>query len=126
MTSHAIVWLDQRAAHVLHVRPDAFDAAQIATPQHLHRRHPDGVSGAKQHPDDAKRFFHEVAGSLADVERLLVVGPSTAKLAFIRYLHTHDAALESRVVGIETVDHPTDPQLAAYARSYFDLDAGRD
>jgi hypothetical protein len=80
----------------------------------------------KEHPDDAKRFFHAVAGSLAGVERLLVVGPSTAKLAFIRYLHGHDTALEAKLVGVETVDHPTDPQLAAYARSYFDLDVGRD
>lgn len=126
MTTHAIVWIDQHSAHVLHVRPDAFDVAQITTPTHLHHRHPKGSGDAKDHPDDAKRFFHVVAGSLAGVERLLVVGPSTAKLAFIRYLHAHDAALEAKLVGVETVDHPTDPQLAAYARSYFDLDVGRD
>jgi len=126
VTVHAIVWIDHRSAHVLHVRPDAFDADKIITPQHVHHRHPKGPSGAKEHPDDAKRFFHEVTGSLGDVDRLLVVGPSTAKLGFIRYLHAHDAALEAKVVGIETVDHPTDAQLAAYARGYFDLDAGRD
>jgi stalled ribosome rescue protein Dom34 len=122
---HAIVWIDHRTAHVLHVRPDAFDAAQLTAPQHLHHRHPKGPSGSKEHPDDAKRFFHEVAGSLVDAERLLVVGPSTAKLAFIRYLRDHAPLLEAKLVGVETVDHPTDPQLAAYARSYFDLDVDR-
>jgi hypothetical protein len=48
------------------------------------------------------------------------VGPSTAKLDFSRYLHKHDPALEARIVGIETVDHPSDGQLVAYARKYFE------
>jgi hypothetical protein len=56
-----------------------------------------------------------------DSLHILVVGPSTAKLHFLRLLHTHDRVLESRIVGIETVDHPTDRQLAAYVRTYFRL-----
>jgi hypothetical protein len=34
-------------------------------------------------------------------------------------VHEHDRALEPRVVGVETVDHPTDRQLVAYAKKYF-------
>jgi hypothetical protein len=49
-------------------------------------------------------------------------GPSTAKLDFIRYLHKHEPALESRIVGIENVDHPTNNQLVAYTKTYFKLD----
>jgi hypothetical protein len=30
-------------------------------------------------------------------------------------------ALEPRIVGIETVDHPTDGQLVAYAKKYFGM-----
>jgi hypothetical protein len=48
------------------------------------------------------------------------VGPSTAKLDLIRYVHQHEHALEPRVVGVETVDHPTDGQLIAYAKRYFE------
>jgi stalled ribosome rescue protein Dom34 len=121
MTTRTAVWIDHREARIFHVSAETFDVATVATPQHVHRRHPKGESGAKEHPDDAARFFHEVAGSLADSYHILLVGPSTAKLDFIRYLHTHDAALEARIVGIETVDHPTDGQLAAYARTYFKL-----
>jgi hypothetical protein len=43
-----------------------------------------------------------------------VVGPSTAKLQFIRYAAKKDRTLEPRIVGVETVDHPTDRQLGAY------------
>lgn len=122
MTTRTTVWIDHREARVFHVSPETFDEVTVAVPQHVHRRHPKGESGAKEHPDDAKRFFDEVARSLGGSRHVLVVGPSTAKLEFIRYLHEHERALESNVVGIETVDHPTDPQLAAYTRTYFKLD----
>jgi stalled ribosome rescue protein Dom34 len=122
MTTHAAVWIDHREAHVLHITPDKVDEATVTVPQHIHHRHPKGQAGAKEHPDDAKRFFHEVARSLEGLGGVLVVGPSTAKLDFIRYVHKHDHALEARIVGIETVDHPTDGQLTAYARKYFKLD----
>jgi len=122
MTTRTAVWLDHREAKVFHVSPDKFDEASVTVPQHVHHRHPKGESGAKEHPDDAKRFFREIARSLGDAHHILVVGPSTAKLDFLRYLHTHEHELESRIVGIETVDHPTDGQLAAYIRTYFKLD----
>ena len=53
---------------------------------------------------------------------MLVVGPSTAKLEFLRYVHKHDHGLETQIEGVETVDHPSDKQLVAYARKYFKLD----
>ena len=121
MTTRTALWIDHREARVFHVSADQFDELTVSVPQHVHRRHPKGESGAKEHPDDLKRFFHEVSRSLEGSTHILVVGPSTAKLDFIRYLHQHDHALESRVVGIETVDHPTDRQLAAYVKTYFKL-----
>jgi stalled ribosome rescue protein Dom34 len=121
MTTRTAVWIDHREARIFHVSADAFDEKTVATPQHSHRKHPKGESNAQEHPDDAKRFFHEIARSLAASSHILLVGPSTAKLELLRYLHTHEHAIEACVVGIETVDHPTDRQLAAYARTYFKL-----
>ena len=60
-----------------------------------------------------------MATELRTVEALLIVGPGSAKLEFIRYLHAHDRALEANVVGVETVDHPSDGQIVAYAKKYF-------
>jgi stalled ribosome rescue protein Dom34 len=121
MTTRTAIWIDHREARVYHVSAEAFAEETVVTPQHVHRRHPKGESGAKEHPDDADRFFADVARSLADSLHVLVVGPSTAKLQFLRFLHTHDRVIESRIVGIETVDHPTDRELAAYVRTYFKL-----
>ena len=63
-----------------------------------------------------------MARELEGAERVLIVGPSTAKLQFVRHAHKHDPALEPRIVGVETVDHPTDRQLVAYSKRYFALD----
>jgi hypothetical protein len=41
------------------------------------------------------------------------------KLHFLRYVQRHDHALEARIVGIESADHPTDAQLVAHVRHYF-------
>jgi hypothetical protein len=119
MTNHVAVWIDHKEARIFHIQPDKIDAETVLAPQHLHHRHPKGPEGPKEHPDDAKRFFHALGRSLEGTEEILLVGPSTAKLDYVRYLHQHDQAIEHRVIGIETVDHPSDGQLVAYARTYF-------
>jgi hypothetical protein len=123
MTSHvhAALWLDHHEAKIFHVDREGFDESKIRAPaQHLHlHRHPKGPGEPPEHPEDRARFFKEVARALADSEELLIVGPSTAKLQFFRYLHEHDRTLESKVIGLETVDHPTNAQLVAYIKQYF-------
>jgi stalled ribosome rescue protein Dom34 len=90
-----------------------------------HHRLPRGSEGRKDHPDDAKRFFHEVARALDRADEILVVGPSTAKIEFVKYMHKNDHARDPRILGVETIDHPSDARLAAYARLYFKARAGR-
>jgi hypothetical protein len=41
------------------------------------------------------------------------------KLQLAKHSHAHDGELVSKVVGVECVDQPTDGQLVAYARKYF-------
>jgi len=115
---HAAVWIDHREARIFHVGPDAFDEATVRAPhRHVHR-HPT-VTAEHDHPADAARFYHDAAHALADAEEILVVGPGTAKLELIKHIHEHEHALASKIVGVETVDHPTNGQLVAYVRGYF-------
>jgi hypothetical protein len=37
----------------------------------------------------------------------------------VKYLDAHDRTLRAKVAGVETVDHPTDREMVAYARKYF-------
>ncbi|HEV2358473.1 MAG TPA: translational machinery protein [bacterium] len=127
MLTHAVVWIDHNEARVFHVQPETpghvqpepVDETTILSPQHLIHRHPKGRGEAKEHPEDATRFFHEVARSVDSVDTVLVVGPASAKLEFLKYLQGHDEKLHAKVAGIETVDHPTDREIVAYARKYF-------
>jgi len=114
--------MDQHEARVFHVQAEGFDESTLHAPHHVFR-HPK-PQGDRHHPEEEHRFFQELARALAGADEILVVGPATAKLHFFRYLHKNDHELEARIVGIETVDHPTDKQLAAYVRSYF-LNADR-
>lgn len=127
MTSHlhAAVWLDHHEAKIFHVDEEGSDEKVVRAAAHHVHRHPKGSSEQHLHPEDAPRFFKEIAHALADVTELLILGPSTAKLQFVRHLHAHDRALEAKVVGIETVDHPTDAQLVAHVKAYFDVAAKR-
>jgi stalled ribosome rescue protein Dom34 len=121
MTSnrHVLVWIDHHEARIFHVSADGLDERTIQAPTHHVHRHPKGPTPEHHHPDDQHHFFQAVARQLQGAESILVVGPSTAKLQFIRYAHRHDATLEPHIVGVETVDHPTDSQLVAYAKLYF-------
>jgi len=116
---HAVVWMDQHDAKIFRFDNEAFEATSIESPHHHVRRH-SSATVEHQHPADAQHYFHDIAVALADVAEILVVGPAKAKLEFIKHVHHHDRALEPKIVGVETVDHPTDGQIVAYARKYFE------
>jgi stalled ribosome rescue protein Dom34 len=118
MSRHAAVWIDHKEARVFHLEAKTFDESTLHAPHHV-ARHPKSQTSDKYHPEEERQFFREVAQALEGANEILVVGPSTAKLHFLKYVHKQDEALEQRIVGIETVDHPTDRQLAAYVRQYF-------
>jgi stalled ribosome rescue protein Dom34 len=121
MNKHATVWIDHKEARVFHIHPDKVLESNVYAPEHDTHKRPKGAEGVRERPNDAHRFFHDVALTLDGTDTVLIVGPSTAKLEFFRYVHKHHHALEPKIIGIETVDHPTDGQIIAYARKYFKL-----
>ena len=120
MTKHTAVWIDHKEAKIFHVDAAEVEHTTVKAPaHHIHNKHPRSGEEAKEHPNDAKHFFDDVARALVGQDEILIVGPAKAKLEFIRHLHTHQHAIEPKIVGVETVDHPTDGQLVAFAKKYF-------
>ena len=118
--THAIVWIDHAEAHVMHISPDDVENSVVkpANPhRHLHNKR--GAVGFGHAPED-QHYYHEVVDALRGTKEILVVGPSNAKLNLIKHIHAHDHELIANVIGVETVDHPSDAQLVAYARKYFE------
>ncbi|MEO6950894.1 MAG: translational machinery protein [Polyangia bacterium] len=114
-TRIAAVWIDHKEAKLFHIEPEGFDVRTIAAPYHYVARKADEQG---RHAGSAD-YYQLVADALKDASDILVVGPSSAKLDFIRHLHKHNHVIEAKVRGVETLDHPSDKQLAAYVRHYF-------
>ena len=112
---HVAVWIDHREAKIYQIEPDSFEMSKVAAPHH-HVKRKEAEQGVHA---DLNGFFHEVAVALKGTSALLIVGPASAKLDFIRHLQRHDHALEATVCGVETLDHPSDAQLVAYVHHYF-------
>lgn len=116
---HAVVWLDHSEAHVMHISPDDVEKSVVHPVKPHHKLHSKGGTvGSGRAPEDTQ-YFHAIAEALKGAQEILVVGPAQAKLQLIKHLQGHDRNVADKVVGVETVDHPSDGQLVAYARRYF-------
>lgn len=113
-----VVWIDHHEARIFGVDDAFFDAAIVHAPRHV-ARHPKPATHEHEHPEDMHRFLRDVTSTLEGAAQVLIVGPSTAKLELLRHLGKEARATEAKVVGVETVDHPSDGQLVAYAKRYF-------
>ena len=117
--SHAVVWIDHQEAHVIQFNADTHQNSTITTrSKHGHVHQKAGVVGSGHAATD-QNYLHEVATADSGCNELLIVGPGSAKLELIKHMHRHDAPIADKVVGVETVDHPSDGQLLAYAKKYF-------
>jgi stalled ribosome rescue protein Dom34 len=116
-TNHAVIWLDHQEAHILF-----FDQEQNqfihsnAKQAHLH--HKANVIGSGNAPED-RVFFESILAQVGDVKEILLVGPGFAKGELQKYAEEHHGATAKKIVGVKTVDHPTDGQVLAYAKEYF-------
>ena len=57
---------------------------------------------------------------MSDAGAVLITGPANAKTDLVKHIHHHDPKLMNVIVGVETVDHPSDAQLVAFAKKYFE------
>lgn len=126
MSYHAAVWLDHNQAKVFHVTASTFAEEEIhSSSEHTNLHRKSGPPGEEGHrAPENQGYYHDVAQALQGAQEILVLGPATAKLELIKHVHKHDPALEPKIVGVETVDHPTDRQLVAYIRRYFEAAGG--
>jgi stalled ribosome rescue protein Dom34 len=116
---HAVVWIDNHEARVFHF--SASDVERLVLhPDHPTRHiHHKANSVGSGHASEDHDFFRAVAQSVADAGAVLITGPADAKIRLNKFISQHDPKLMKIIVGVETVDHPSDAQLVAFARHYF-------
>lgn len=114
---HAVVWLDHAEARIFHFDRDSAEKAVVHAQKH-HLHHKAGSIGSGRELADVA-FFDAIVHGLEDTGEILLLGPGAAKSELFRHVIKTRPALESRILGVETVDHPSDGQVVAYARKYF-------
>ncbi|SRR5277367_3189821 len=119
---HAVVWIDHREARVFHFSPsDAKELVLHPDNPNVHTHHKANSIGSGHAAEDQK-FLDAVAKSVADAGAVLITGPANAKTELVKHISAHEPQLMKVIVGIETVDHPSDGELLDHARKYFKLE----
>ena len=113
MSQHAVIWLDHHQARI-----HEFDAAKASLQkvrEHVHATGQHHAATRSQH-----EFYAEVCDALQASAEVLVTGAHMAQADFRHYVEKHRPALVPRIVGWQTMDHPSDGELLSSARKYFD------
>jgi hypothetical protein len=119
---HAVIWIDHHEARVFHFSPTDVERL-VLHPDHPTRHiHHKANSIGSGHAVEDHAFLQGVAQSIADAGAVLITGPANAKTELVKHIHQHDPKLMKAIVGVETVDHPSDGELVAYARKYFKIE----
>jgi stalled ribosome rescue protein Dom34 len=116
---HAVIWIDHHEARVFQF--SATDVERLVLhPDHptRHIRHKASPLGSGNATED-RNFLQAIVGSITDAGAVLNTGPGNAKNALVKHIEQHAPKLMKIIVGVETVDHPSDAELVAHARHYF-------
>jgi len=109
---HTVLWIDHHHALLLSFDAERSDARHVRA--HTHNTHQHGSGVRTEH-----EFFGEVCDALASDE-VLVTGSHQAQADLRHYIDKHRPSAAHRIVGWQTVDHPSEAQLLALARKFFD------
>jgi stalled ribosome rescue protein Dom34 len=132
MSAPVGLWIDHRQATIVTVTENGEAISEILSDveKQLRRSGDSPLKGpyeALQVPADDSRqrtltaelntYYDEVIGQIRDADSILIVGPGVAKHELQKRLA--DQRLGAKVVGVETVDNLTEPQLVGMIRQHF-------
>ncbi len=116
------LWIDHKKAVIVFVAGKDAEIKLISSDFEKHHRQ----SGVATPADDVRQrelardlnnYYDEVVSCIRDAESILIIGPGEAKRELKKHLEKDN--LGGRIVGIETSDRMTDPQLVALVRNHF-------
>jgi hypothetical protein len=135
------IWIDHKRAVIVSASAGQVTATTVLSKIGPHARYsdragyptPDGPQesggGEKQYEgrydQHLDRYYDDVIGQAGQPEALLIFGPGEAKLQLKERLG-RSKALSERIVGVETTDKLTDPQIVAKVKAHYGLDPRED
>jgi hypothetical protein len=126
--SHKVgIWIDHKKAVIVSASAGGVTAKTLESEVGPHTRYsrPHDGGGEKTYEDRNRerldQYYDEVISQLGQPEALLIFGPGEAKLQLKERL-SRSKALSDRIVGIETTDKLTDPQIIAKVKEHYGID----
>jgi len=126
MKKQAGLWIDHKEAFIVFVGDNGDETTRIESGMEKHVRFSGGnrpENGLAEDQRDRQfsvhlnRYYDEVISQIDDADSILLFGPGEAKREFESRLASKGVG--GRVVGVETVDKMTPPQIAAKVRRHF-------
>jgi stalled ribosome rescue protein Dom34 len=126
MKRQAGLWIDHRETFIVFVGNEEEEARRIESGMEKHVRFSGGNRPEDGSADDQQdrqfaahldRYYDEVISHIRDAESILIFGPGEAKGELKKRLASR--GFGERIVGVETVDKMTGPQIAAKVREHF-------
>jgi stalled ribosome rescue protein Dom34 len=116
------LWIDHKKAVIAFVAGNETEIKLISSNIEKHSRQ----SGVSLPADDVRQreltghlnsYYDRVVSCIRDTDSILILGPGEAKTELKKRLEKEN--LGGRIVGIETADKMTDPQIVAQVRDHF-------
>ena len=116
---HAAIWIDHREARVFHFSPNDVETLVLHPDNPTKHIHHKANSIGSGHAATSPDYLRAVAASVSDAGAVLITGPANAKTELVKHIHRHDPKIMDLIAAVETVDHPSDGAIVAYARKYL-------
>jgi stalled ribosome rescue protein Dom34 len=126
MKKQAGIWIDHREAFIVFAGDGALDAQHLASGMEKHVRYAGRAASEegtadnqrdRQYATHLEQYYDEVITYLRDVTSLLLLGPGEAKGELKKRIEIKSPQI--KIIGLETTDKMTQPQIAAKVHEYF-------
>jgi hypothetical protein len=130
------IWIDHKKAVIVSTSADRITTKTLESGVGPHARYsdragypmPDGPQnggGEKKYEDRYEqhldRYYDTVINQIGQPEAILIFGPGEAKLQLKSRL-SRSKPLSAHIVGVETADKLTDPQIIAKVKKHYGID----
>ena len=126
MKKQAGIWIDHREAFIVFTGDGAQDAQHLASDMEKHVRYAGHAMNEEGSAEDQRdrqfakhleHYYDEVIKHVHDTASLLLLGPGEAKGELKKRIETKSPQI--KIIGVETTDKMTQPQIAAKVHEYF-------
>jgi hypothetical protein len=126
MKKQAGLWIDHKEAFIVFLGDNGGETRRIESGMDKHVRFSGGNRPEDGSADDQRdrqfsvhlnRYYDEVISQIGDADSILLFGPGEAKGEFEKRVERKGVG--GRIVGVETADKMTAPQIAAKVSQYF-------